>query len=143
MIEFLDPYVYINNPHWQSKGNIIFLCKYYIVISDTLVGSFLDVLFLLLAVTLSASCETKKECLSFKEIIQKNLCDGHRFFDCTPYFLCNSLLLSWSIPFPFPSDVLAQWSVWVVFCVTILWVNGRKYENLLQFNTSWLAALRT
>ena len=28
------------------------LCKYYIVISDTLVGSFLDVFFLLLAVIL-------------------------------------------------------------------------------------------
>ena len=27
---------------------IIFLCKYYIVILDTLVGSFLDVLFVLL-----------------------------------------------------------------------------------------------
>ena len=43
----------INNPHWQISGIIIFLCKYYIVISDTLVGSFLDVLFLLLAVILS------------------------------------------------------------------------------------------
>ena len=51
--EFLDTHVCINNPHWQSSGIIIFLCKYYIVISDTLVGSFLDVLFLLLAVILS------------------------------------------------------------------------------------------
>ena len=25
----------------------------------------------------------------------------------------------------------------------MLWVNGQKYENLLQFNTSWLASLRT
>ena len=25
----------------------------------------------------------------------------------------------------------------------ILWANDRKYENLLQFNTSWLASLRT
>ena len=32
--------------------------------------------------------------------------------------------------------------LWVVFCV-MLWVNGQKYENLLQFNTSWLASLRT
>ena len=51
--EFLDTHVCINNPHWQSSGIIIFLCKYYIVISDTLVGSFLDMLFLLLAVILS------------------------------------------------------------------------------------------
>ena len=47
----------INNPHWQSSGIIIFLCKYYIVISDTLVGFFLDVLFLLLAVILSEPYE--------------------------------------------------------------------------------------
>ena len=43
----------LNNPHWQSSGIIIFLCKHYIVISDTVVGSFLDVLFFLLAVILS------------------------------------------------------------------------------------------
>ena len=52
-IEFLDTHVCINNPHRQSSGIIIFLSKYYIVISDTLVGSFLDVLYLLLAVILS------------------------------------------------------------------------------------------
>ena len=44
-IEFLDTYVFINNPHGQSVYNIsgyriiIFLCKYYIVIADTLIGS--------------------------------------------------------------------------------------------------------
>ena len=47
----------INNPHWQISGIIIFLCKHYIVTSDTLVGSFLDVLFLLLAVILSGPPE--------------------------------------------------------------------------------------
>ena len=50
-IEFLDKHVCINNP--QSSGIIIFLCIYYIVILDTLGGSFLDVFFLLLAVILS------------------------------------------------------------------------------------------
>ena len=49
-IDFLDTHVSINNPHWQSSGTIIFLHKYYIVISDTLVDFFLDVLFLLIAV---------------------------------------------------------------------------------------------
>ena len=47
---FLDTillYVFINNPHWQSSGITIFLCIYYIVISDTLVGLFLDLLFFL------------------------------------------------------------------------------------------------
>ena len=51
--DFLDTHVCINNPHWQSSGITLFLCKYYIVISDTLVRSFLDGLFLLLAVILS------------------------------------------------------------------------------------------
>ena len=47
----------ISNPHWETGRIIIFLCKYYIVISDTLEGSFLDVLFLLLAVILSGLLE--------------------------------------------------------------------------------------
>ena len=42
-----------SNPYWQSSGIITFLCKYYIVISDTLVGSFFNVLFFLLAGILS------------------------------------------------------------------------------------------
>ena len=50
---YLDAYVFINNPYWQSCGIIIFLCKYYVVISDTLVGFFLDVLIFLLAGILS------------------------------------------------------------------------------------------
>ena len=61
-VEFLDKYVFVNNPHWQNSGIIIFLCKYYIVISDVLVGFFLDVLFLvlLLAVILSELHEKPK-----------------------------------------------------------------------------------
>ena len=49
-ITFLDRHVCINKPYWQSSGIIVFLWKYHIVISDTLIGSFLDVLFLLLVV---------------------------------------------------------------------------------------------
>ena len=53
-IEFLDTHVCINKPHWQSSGGIIiFLCKYYIVISNTPVASFLDVLLKLFAGILS------------------------------------------------------------------------------------------
>ena len=52
-IEFLDTHVCLNNPHWQSSGIIIFLSEYYIGISGKVVGSFLDVLFLLLPVILS------------------------------------------------------------------------------------------
>ena len=50
-IAFLDAHVYIDNPYWQSCGIIISLCKYYIVISDTVIG--LDVFFLSPAVILS------------------------------------------------------------------------------------------
>ena len=60
------------------------------------------------------------------------------------------LLLSSFIPSPFPSSVLAERLLyrymillWVVFCVMKSWVNVQKYESLLQFNTSWLASLRT
>ena len=52
-MEFLDTSAFINNQHWQSSELLIFLCKYCIVISETLVDSFLDVHFLLLAVILS------------------------------------------------------------------------------------------
>ena len=52
-IEFLDTHVCINNPYWQSSGIIIFMCKFCLVISDALVDSSLDVVFLLLAVILS------------------------------------------------------------------------------------------
>ena len=52
-IEFLDISTFLNNQHRQSSEILIFLCKYCIVISETLVGSFLDVHFLLLAVILS------------------------------------------------------------------------------------------
>ena len=37
-IAFLDTHVCVNNPNCQSSGIKIFLCKYYIVISDTLIG---------------------------------------------------------------------------------------------------------
>ena len=50
---FKHNFVYTKNPHRQSSGIIIFLCKYYIVTSDALVGSFLDMLFLLSATILS------------------------------------------------------------------------------------------
>ena len=60
-IEFLDTSAFINNPRWQRSGILIFLCKYSIVNSDTLVGSFLDVHFLLLAVILSELHEKPKK----------------------------------------------------------------------------------
>ena len=93
-----------------------------------------------------ASCETKKKRLScWKKYIEESVS-----FDCILSFLCHFLLLFLSTPSTFPSDVLAERPLyrqivllWVVFCVMILWVNGEKHQNLLHFNTSWLASLRT
>ena len=108
-IKFLDTYVCcINNPHWQSSG-IIFLCKYEIVISYTLIGSSFAVFVLLLDVILSALHEKprRKDGVTEKSTL-KFLCEGH-LFDCTPSFLCHFLLLSLFTLFPFPSDILAEW----------------------------------
>ena len=33
--------------------------------------------------------------------------------------------------------------LWVAFCIVISWEDVRKYKNLAQFNTDWLASLRT
>ena len=76
------------NSHWQSGGIIIFLWKYYIVISDKLVDAFLDVLFLLLAVILLELHEKpRKKDWVLQKSIWKNL----------PSFPCHFLLLSSSI----------------------------------------------
>ena len=62
IIEFLDTHVCISNPLWQSSGIIIFFCKYYIVISDTLGSLFLGcALFVAHCNINRASWETKKE----------------------------------------------------------------------------------
>ena len=87
----------MNNPHWQSNGITIFLCKY-IVISDTLGGSFFDVFFLLLAVILSVLHEkpsSNKDSVT-KKSTEKNLCEGRAFFDHTPSFLLCHLLSSFT-----------------------------------------------
>ena len=97
-IEFLDTSAFINNPHWQSSGILIFLCKYYIDISDILVGSFLDVLSLLLALILSKRHEKprRKDWVTEKST-EKNLCEGYHFFD----YRFSFLFLSFSTP-PLP-----------------------------------------
>ena len=100
----------INKPHWQSSGIIIFLFKCYIVISNTLVSFFVDVLFLLLAVILSELYENprrKKDSVAEKST-KKNLCEGHHFFECTPSLLCHFLSLS-------SSTLLPKWrTCWMI-----------------------------
>ena len=93
--------------------------------------------------------ETKKKRLSYRKKCKEEFVCG------TSRFWLNTLL-SMSIYVDFFIYLLpplkwrvAEWPVsiyvvllWVVFCVMMSWVNGRKYENPLQFNTSWLASLR-
>ena len=118
-IEFLDPYVCINNPHWQSNENIIFLCKYYTVISDTLVGSFFDVLFFLLVVILpEVQVKPRRKDRVLEKIYRKICVRGINFLTALPHFCA-------------------------ILSLMISWVNGGKYENLLQFYFSWLPAIKT
>ena len=71
-IQFLDMHVWcINNPYWQSSGIIIFFCICYIVISDTVGGSFLDVL----------SIPRRNKDLVIQKSTMKNLWERHHFFD--------------------------------------------------------------
>ena len=68
-------------------------------------GSFLDVLFLLLAVILSELYEKprrNKDSVTEKST-EKNLCDGHHCFDCTPFFL--SVICCFPCLLPHPSQV--------------------------------------
>ena len=73
-IKFLDTHVCINNPHWQqSSGIIIFLSKYFIVTSNTIVSSFMDVLFLLLAVILS-ELDEKPRRIELQKKVHRKIC---------------------------------------------------------------------
>ena len=108
------------------------------------------VLFVARCNIIRALWKIKKERLSYRKKYIENLCKGDHFFYYTPSSLCHFFLLSSSTPSPFLSDVLGEWPLlryiillWMVFYVIISWVNGGKYENLLEFNTSWLASLRT
>ena len=131
-----------NNPHWQSSGNIIFLCKYYIDISDALVGSFLDVLFLLLVVILPGFHMKPRRKDWVSEKIYRKICvRGIKLLIALPPFYV--ILCCFFCLLPSPSQVTYLLNGPYGWCsVMISWVNGRKYENLLQFYFSWLPALR-
>ena len=100
--DWIFRHVFLNNPLWQSSGILIFLCKYYIVVSDTLIGSSLDVLFLLLDVILSELIEKprRKDWVTEKST-ERNLCVGYHFFDCTLSFPCLFVaFFVYSLPLP-------------------------------------------
>ena len=131
------------------------MCKYNVIISDTGVDSFLHVLFLSLALILSGLHE-KPEGIKIewqKKVHRRIYVSNDTFLTARPLFSATfSGFLHLLLP---PSQVSYFLNVsykdikiniillWMVFCVIISWVNGRKSENLLQFNTGWLASLRT
>ena len=111
-IGFLGTSAFINNPHWQSSGILIFLCKCYIVISDTLVGSFLNVFFLLLAVILPQNVMRNQEGkIELQKKVHRRICVKDITFLTTrsPFYVF--FLLSLSNSSPFPSDALAKWQL--------------------------------
>ena len=90
----------INNTHWQIIGIIIFWCNHYIVILDTLVGSFSDVLFLLLAVILSGLDEKPKRKKKYiKEFVRK----------ASLFWLRTLLSISLFVAFFIYSLTLSKW----------------------------------
>ena len=94
--------MFLNNPHCQSSGIIIFVCKYYIVISSILVVFFLDVVFFLFDVILLELYEKPRMNKNWdkEKSATKDLCERHHFFECTSSLLCHFLLLSSSTPLP-------------------------------------------
>ena len=130
----------------QSSGIIIFLSKYYIVILNKLVVSFLDVLFFLAPSNIiRASWETKKERFSYsKKYIEE-------FTWQTSLFWLHALLsILFFVAFFVSSLPLPKWRTCLMVPTKIhniamggVLCDDVMSENLLQFNTSWFAYLRT
>ena len=94
-------HVCIKNPHWQNSEIMIFFCKYDVVISDILVGSFLDVLYFFLTVILSELHETPRRKERVTEKVYRRICARDiTFLTALPSLLFfNFLLLSlFSLP---------------------------------------------
>ena len=96
--------VCVKNRHWQSNGIIVFLCKYYIVISNTLIGSFFYVFFLLLAALLLELHEKPRRKMYIDKFVS-----GTSLFWLYALLSMSFLLLSLSTPSSFPNVVLAKW----------------------------------
>ena len=91
-IAVLEIHVCIHNPYWQSSGIIIFLCKYYIAISDTPIGC----AFLVARCNIiRASWKTEKERSSYRKRYIEEFVYG-TFFGYIPIF-CGFFV--YSLPF--------------------------------------------
>ena len=124
---------------WQNYN---IFCRCYLVVLGAQVGSFLDVLFLLLATVLSEPHEKPRR--NNDRVMEKMdslfLTARHPFhiiFCCSLCLLPTPSQATYLLNCPY-IDTLFK----LVFCVMISLVNGKKYENLFQFNTSWLVFLR-
>ena len=108
-IEFLDTLMFRNNPNWQSSGIITFLCKYDIVIPETLVGFFLNVLFLLLQDYHSFMRNEEGIKIELQKKVHRRICVRHvTFFDFKRSFLCHFLL-------PYSFTTFPKWcTYWIV-----------------------------
>ena len=137
-IGFLDTHA-IYTTHIDKWRNYYIFMQYHIVISGTLVRSFLDVLFLLLDVILTGPHEKprrNKDWVTEKKYIEEFVC-GASLLGLNALVSMSFCVLSSSIYSPFPN-----WRTWWmasikihniamgVFCVMLSWVNGRKYESL-------------
>ena len=72
------------------------------------------------------------------------------FLTPRPSFCVTLLLLSFFTLCPFPGDVLVEWPLIKIHNIAMAGIlcddtksERSKNDNLLQFNTSWLASLRT
>ena len=128
-----------------------FIVSYFMVILDPLRSFFFDGLFLLLAIILSELYDKprrNKDSVTEKKCIEE-------FVWGTSMFWLHAFLSLQFVTFFVYSLPLPKWrTCWMapikthntlaggVLC-NELWVNGQKYEDLLQFNNSWLISLRT
>ena len=85
------------------------MCKYYTVVSDTLAGSFLDVLFLSLAVIQSELMRKLEGKIELQKKIHREICVRDITFLTARSPFYAFLLLFSSNSSPFPNDALAEW----------------------------------
>ena len=116
-IDFLNTSAFINNQHWQSSGILIFLCKYCIVISDTLVGSYQDIM------------RNQERKTDLQKKVHRRICvreitflTALHFFSCLCLFAFCCFFRLFLLPMWRPcgmTPIKIHALLWVVFCVMI------------------------
>ena len=126
--------MFINNPQWQSSGIVIFLCKYDTVISDTLVGFLLDVLFLLLQHYHSFMRNEEGIKIELQKKVHRRICVRDITFLTArlPFYIISCCLIRL---LPSQETYLLNGPNKDTYCYGWYSVWCQKYENILQFNT--------